>query len=107
MELNKNQLISGGIGVLLGASSVLGIESLFGNGGNTISPFAAPSAFKSKTTMYERVEQDESGDVYVTPKGKKYHRVGCYILRKAHEIKRVSSSDAMDEGYMPCSKCNP
>ena len=102
MELNKNQLISGGIGVLLGASSVLGIESLFDNGGK----FAGSSVFKPKPTMYERVKLDESGDVFVTPTGKKYHYDGCYILYKAREIKQVSSSDAINVGYRPCSKCN-
>lgn len=107
MALNKNQLISGGIGVLLGASSVVGIESLFDNMDNKISPFVVPSTFKSKSTMYERVELDENGDVYITPKGKKYHRLRCYILKKAHRIKQVSSAAAIDEGYMPCSKCNP
>jgi hypothetical protein len=43
--------------------------------------------------------------VYVTKTGKKYHRDGCEYLRKS-EIEKTLQ-EAVDEGYTPCSKCNP
>ena len=62
---------------------------------------------KSTAPMYERVEAVANGDVLITPKGKKYHREGCYILRQSEESKRASRSDVISAGYEPCRKCRP
>lgn len=95
MKLDKKQLSSGVVGAIFGACSVAGINAL-----NT-------ATHRSKATMYERVAADEDGDVFVTPKGKKFHRSGCYILRQSDEVKQASRSDLMDVGYEPCRKCRP
>lgn len=42
--------------------------------------------------------------VYVTPKGKKYHREDCTYLTSA---KSMTIAAAESKGYTPCSRCNP
>ena len=95
MKLDKKQVSSGIVGAILGACSVAGINAL------------DSATHKAKVPMYERVEADVNGDVFITPKGKKYHRKGCYILRQSDEVKRASRSDVADVGYGPCKKCRP
>lgn len=65
------------------------------------------SSNEKETTIYEKVNEDLDGDVYITPKGKKYHAPGCYILRKSEEFKQASRSSAIEVGYTPCRKCKP
>ncbi|GEM_PF-5003494 len=43
--------------------------------------------------------------VYITPKGKKYHREGCRFLKK--EKKSLSKKEAEEKGYKPCLVCKP
>ena len=43
--------------------------------------------------------------VYVTKTGKKYHRSGCSFLKTTSSS--ISLQDAVDQGYTPCSRCNP
>lgn len=73
--------------------------------------YVAPSKPSgSKTTQSNSSNSSQSGQasqekVYITNTGKKYHRAGCSSLKKSsHEI---SKQEAIDEGYEPCSKCNP
>ena len=95
MKLDRKQFTSGIVGAILGASSVAGINAL------------GTMTHKSKASMYEQVETVVDGDVFITPKGKKYHRGGCYILRQSDEVKRASRSDVIGVGYEPCRKCRP
>lgn len=102
IRLNKNNIVSGCVGTVMGACSVLGIQAISDSKGNSFSLLHG-----AKQTMYERVEADEDGDVYITSNGKKYHRSSCYILERASESKQVSSTAAEEVGYKPCRKCNP
>lgn len=43
--------------------------------------------------------------VYITKSGSKYHKHGCTYLSRSEIAIRLS--DAKEEGYTPCSKCNP
>lgn len=43
--------------------------------------------------------------VYVTKTGTKYHRDGCRYLAKSQFA--ITLAEAKEEGYEPCSKCNP
>ncbi len=95
MKLDRKQFTSGAVGAILGASSVAGINAL------------GTMTHKPKVSMYERVETAVDGGVFITPKGKKYHRGGCYILRQSDEVKRASRSDVIGVGYEPCRKCRP
>ena len=95
MKLDRKQLSSGIVGAIIGACSVAGINAL------------GTATQKSKAQMYERVESVEDGDVFITPKGKKYHREGCYILRQSDEVKRASRSNVIDVGYEACRRCKP
>ena len=101
MKIDKSHIVSGSIGAILGACSIWGIGVLFGS--NASSPFSK----KAELTMYEKVKDDPDGDVYITPKGKKYHDGGCFILRKSDEIKQASRSSVIEVGYTPCRKCKP
>ena len=95
MRLDKKQFSSGIVGAVIGACSVAGINAL------------SSATHKSKASMYERVETVADGDVFITPKGKKFHRSGCYILRQSDEVKQATRSDVIDAGYKACKKCRP
>lgn len=43
--------------------------------------------------------------VYITKTGSKYHRNGCRYLSRSQIS--ISKSNAISEGYTPCSVCNP
>ena len=43
--------------------------------------------------------------VYITKTGAKYHTATCSYLRKSKIP--ISLSDAIRQGYTPCSRCNP
>lgn len=101
IKIDKSHIVSGSIGAILGACSTWGIGIL--SGSNLASHFIN----KTELTMYEKVADDSDGDVYITPKGKKYHVVGCFVLRKSDEIKQASRSSVIEVGYTPCSKCKP
>ena len=106
MKLDKSHITSGIVGAIMGASSVMGINALSDND-NAISPFFDSMSHRGKASMYDRVETDADGDVFITTKGRKYHRMGCYILRQSDEVKQATLSDVIDVGYEPCKKCRP
>jgi competence protein ComEC len=57
--------------------------------------------------IYEIPESSDKQEiiVYVTRTGEKYHSAGCQYLSQS--CIPMSLEDAVDEGYTPCSKCNP
>lgn len=46
-----------------------------------------------------------SQTVYITKSGKKYHDAGCGSLSKS--AYSINLSEAMEQGYSPCKRCNP
>lgn len=106
MKLDKKQFTSGIVGAIMGASSVMGINAL-SDSDNAILSFFDSKSHRGKASMYDRVEADADGDVFITTKGKKFHREGCYILRQSDEVKQAAHSDVVDAGYEPCKKCRP
>ncbi len=44
---------------------------------------------------------------YVTSAGKKYHRKRCIIVRYRNNLTEIRLSDAIENGYTPCSICYP
>lgn len=61
---------------------------------------------KTTATIPKRdTKADESGTVYITRTGAKYHRAGCRYLSKS--MIPISLKDAVARGYTPCSVCNP
>ena len=57
------------------------------------------------TPVIEAKDNTEIAVVYVTKTGEKYHSGNCSYLRKSKIEK--SLSDAVNEGYEPCSRCHP
>ena len=106
MKLDKNHITSGIVGAIMGACSVMGINAL-SDSNNVISSFYDSMSHRSKASMYDRVEANANGDVFITTKGRKYHRGGCYILRQSDEVKQATHSDVIGVGYEPCKKCRP
>lgn len=45
--------------------------------------------------------------VFVSPSGGKYHLPTCSYIEKSLSIKPMQIDKAKDEGYTPCSRCNP
>ncbi|MCR5642252.1 MAG: hypothetical protein K6G32_02785 [Prevotella sp.] len=107
MKVDKSNIVSGSIGALLGACSVWGIGALTDNESNVTSQFFHSFSWNAKQTMYDKVDVDLEGDVYITPKGKKYHAPWCYILKNTDEKKQASRSSVISVGYKPCRKCKP
>ena len=101
MKIDKSHIVSSSIGAILGICSIWGISVL--SRSNVASSFSR----KAELTMYEKVADDPDGNVYITPKGKKYHAAWCVILRKSDEMKQASRSSVIEVGYMPCKKCKP
>jgi micrococcal nuclease len=67
-------------------------------------PFPTGRATQERTTQ-GRATQEGSDIVYITRTGTKFHRAGCRYLRySAIPIKR---SEAIAQGYSPCSVCRP
>ncbi len=60
-----------------------------------------------KATAEKTREETEKKEVtiYVTKTGEKYHSNGCQYLRKSKIP--ISLDNAKDQGYTPCSRCNP
>ena len=106
MKVDKSHITSGIVGAIIGASSVMGINAL-SESNNAISSFFDSTSHRGKASMYDRVEANANGDVFITTKGRKYHRRGCYILRQSDEVKQATLSDVIDVGYEPCKKCRP
>lgn len=107
MKLDKSHIKSGIVGAMLGAGSVMGFNALSGHSNGTMSSFFDSMSHRGRASMYERVGADADGDVFITTKGKKYHKGGCYILRQSDEVKQASQSVVIGAGYEPCKKCRP
>lgn len=62
----------------------------------------APSSGTSATS--QTPDQDRAA-VYVTPRGRRYHRAGCRYLNVGQ--KALPPKDARAQGYTPCLVCKP
>jgi len=63
---------------------------------------AVPEAAETTTVP---VLDTDTGEVYKTETGSKYHNDGCSYLSKSRIP--ISLADAKAEGLTPCSRCNP
>jgi len=106
MQLDRKNLVCGGIGAIMGACSVMTFNAL-SDDNNVISSFYESLSHRGKASMYDRVEADADGDVFITTKGKKYHRRDCYMIRQSDEVKQATRSAVAGVGYTPCKKCRP
>ncbi|MCK5381442.1 MAG: thermonuclease family protein, partial [Candidatus Latescibacteria bacterium] len=76
-------------------------------------PTDPPDAIKETPTappdVVEEIESPKKDQdeviVYITKKGKKYHREGCGSLSKSKEA--LSLEEAKKRGYTPCKICKP
>lgn len=102
VRLKDNPLACGLLGVIVGAGSTLGGQTLLGVEGRSMQTRFTKAKPENN---FDIVPYDEYGDVYITAHGKKYHGEYCYTLDRAKKIQRVSSSDAKAAGLEPCSKC--
>lgn len=53
---------------------------------------------------YNETKAKKSNNVYVTDTGSKYHREWCSYLKSSNPI---TKEKAIEQGYEPCSRCNP
>jgi len=44
-------------------------------------------------------------DVYVTQRGKKYHKEICRLVKNKSNITELEKEHALEEGYDPCKRC--
>lgn len=52
--------------------------------------------------VHEQVQSREK-EVFVTPRGIKYHQKGCRYLRS--DAQKLNYSKAVQKGYVPCRQC--
>lgn len=112
IEINKNTIISGLIGIMIGSGGTYGVQALrtpttdnqiqglMGSQEGTTQPERV-----ERPTNYDRIPYDENGDVIITPTGSKYHYDGCHTLSNSPNTRRVNSTDAANAGLGPCSRC--
>ncbi len=63
--------------------------------------------FEDKKYSEDELDEGDSTNitVYITDSGTKYHSSGCqYLSSSKHSF---SLEDAINDGYSPCSRCNP
>lgn len=73
-------------------------------GCSTISDDTPAATNTQDPTISEPVIKNEV-IVYITKTGEKYHTAGCSYLKKSKIP--IELSDAKNNGYTPCSRCNP
>ncbi len=44
-------------------------------------------------------------DVFVTPRGAKYHKEICRLVKDKDNITKLEKKEAIEEGYEPCKRC--
>ena len=70
-----------------------------------------PTSGTTTTTTHTEEEPQESSveptenAVYVTPKGKKYHKPDCYHIAGKTNIFKLTVEEAEQSGYEPCKDC--
>ncbi|MGN0286425.1 MAG: hypothetical protein ACI4B6_02015, partial [Atopobiaceae bacterium] len=93
------------------ASSSDGSSKSAGSSASTSQPDQgqASAAAAAPAAAAPAAPADNGGDetVYVTPKGKKYHRQGCRTLKKSKTLIPMTKSEAQAQGYDACKVCNP
>jgi hypothetical protein len=65
----------------------------------------AVAAMQMGASCRNTVQPASEVTVYVTPKGKKYHRENCRTIRD--QKRAMTLSEAMKEGYDACKVCKP
>lgn len=91
------------LGVAVGWDAASGSVTVGGASAAIPTLAATPSATPIPTPS--ATPQPISTTVYITKTGKKYHRDGCRYLSRSKIS--LSLSDAHNQGYAPCSVCNP
>ena len=61
--------------------------------------------FSVSASIFTVSADNGSTIVYVTDSGEKYHSAGCRYLSRSQNS--ITLEDAVDNGYSPCSRCNP
>lgn len=73
-------------------------------GENDLSGYIGPAP---DTTTYLTTETAPAGTVWTTPSGEKYHEAGCQYINGRNDLTYfLSSGDAVNAGYSPCSVCH-
>lgn len=44
-------------------------------------------------------------DVFVSPKGTKYHKETCRLIKNKENMTKMTKKEAVAEGYTPCRRC--
>lgn len=72
-----------------------------------IIPPETESTKPNQDTQTPRSSQDEDVIVYVTPTGRKYHFHGCRHIKNKSNLRKLTITQAKEEGKMACLHCGP
>jgi len=64
-------------------------------------------AYVSNNEETQFSQAENAKNVYVTPRGKRYHYIACQILTRSKEIMTLNTSDYKQSRYSPCKVCTP
>ena len=100
----NNSLASGMLGFILGAGTWAGGQSIINN--SSLYSYTQPSGILDNS--FRGLDNNEDGDVVITPSGKCYHSIwGCRTLKRSNNCRKVTREQAEGAGLYPCSKCCP
>ena len=105
--------MSGLLGYILGALSIVGIQAIAtpdreAESGRISSFFQAGDSGYKQDHAFHGLKENRDGDVVITKTGDCYHSpFGCSALSHSHHIRTVSQEDAEAAGMTACTKCNP
>lgn len=103
IELYRTDLAGTILATSDGKSISFNVKSNYGSPGET-----EPAETTIKQTTAATTASSGGGStetVYITETGSKYHRDGCRYLAKSKI--EISKSEAIAQGYGPCSACDP
>ena len=86
-----------------GRASVRSSGASSGSSSGSSSGISSPTNIPASAQLPS--DQNKTTTVYITATGHKYHRYSCSYL--ANSCYSISLSDAVNNGYGPCSRCKP
>lgn len=68
---------------------------------------AMAAALVGGISGYISVQGIYSGDLYITPNGRKYHRANCSVIKNSAHSRRMTVEEYESGDYEPCKLCVP
>lgn len=102
----QKKLLGLGLGVLVVYASIVSCIAFAGPSTQKTASQESALVLEDAQTVSSPEHVIDKSVVYVTPKGKKYHKASCSILDGKTNLKEYKNkAKAEDDGYAPCGIC--